>query len=141
MLLIGQVSRPIASASVDMPGAQKGFAYYALIRGQRRGDVGLLDGRAMATGNRGAGDAEFPTANFVGHPIHHRIDTFDTLEWALRWADPWNERVGFKLIYLREFRQKNALAQGQRLYRGVAVAAHRPDRNDRPKPAECDWSY
>ncbi len=26
-------------------------------------------------------------------PVHHRIDTFDTLEWALRWADPWQERI------------------------------------------------
>ena len=26
--------------------------------------------------------------------MHHRLDTFDTLEWALRWADPWSERIG-----------------------------------------------
>jgi hypothetical protein len=25
--------------------------------------------------------------------ILHRIDTFDTLEWAKRWADPWDERI------------------------------------------------
>jgi len=25
--------------------------------------------------------------------VHRRIDTFDTIEWALRWADPWNERI------------------------------------------------
>lgn len=31
--------------------------------------------------------------NFEGRPAHHRIDTFDTLEWALRWADPWQERI------------------------------------------------
>jgi hypothetical protein len=31
--------------------------------------------------------------NFAGRPVHHRIDTFDTLEWALRWADPWQERI------------------------------------------------
>jgi hypothetical protein len=31
--------------------------------------------------------------NFEGRPVHHRIDTFDTLDWALRWADPWQERI------------------------------------------------
>ena len=31
--------------------------------------------------------------NFPGQPIHHRIDSFDTVESALRWADPWNERI------------------------------------------------
>jgi hypothetical protein len=31
--------------------------------------------------------------NFAGRPAHHKIDSFDTLERALRWADPWNERV------------------------------------------------
>ena len=30
--------------------------------------------------------------NFTGRPVHHRIDSFDTVESALRWADPWNER-------------------------------------------------
>jgi hypothetical protein len=33
------------------------------------------------------------TFHFEGHPIHHRIDTFETLELAMRWADPWSERV------------------------------------------------
>jgi hypothetical protein len=31
--------------------------------------------------------------NFDGHRVHHRIDTFDTLEWVKRWADPWDERI------------------------------------------------
>jgi len=31
--------------------------------------------------------------NFPGHPIHHRIDTFESVEQALRWVDPWQERV------------------------------------------------
>ncbi len=25
--------------------------------------------------------------------MHYRIDTFDILEWALHWADPWQERI------------------------------------------------
>ena len=31
--------------------------------------------------------------SFAGRPVQHRIDTFDTLEWAKRWADLWNERI------------------------------------------------
>jgi hypothetical protein len=31
--------------------------------------------------------------NFEGRPVHHQIDTFEPLEWAKRWADPWQERV------------------------------------------------
>lgn len=33
------------------------------------------------------------TFNFEGLRVHHKIDTFETLEHAMRWADPWNERV------------------------------------------------
>lgn len=31
--------------------------------------------------------------HFEGRPVHHRIDSFETLEQVMRWADPWNERV------------------------------------------------
>ena len=31
--------------------------------------------------------------NFPGRPVHHAIETMDTLEWAKRWADPWDERI------------------------------------------------
>jgi hypothetical protein len=31
--------------------------------------------------------------HFEGHLVHHRIDTFETLEHALRWADPLSERI------------------------------------------------
>jgi len=31
--------------------------------------------------------------NFAGRPMHHRIDTFDSLEDVMRWADPWQERT------------------------------------------------
>lgn len=31
--------------------------------------------------------------HFEGHRVHHSIDTFRTPEDAMRWADPWNERV------------------------------------------------
>jgi len=33
------------------------------------------------------------TFRFQDRPVHYAIDTFTTLEWAKRWADPWNERI------------------------------------------------
>jgi hypothetical protein len=29
----------------------------------------------------------------IHRPVHHEIDTFRTLEHAMRWADPWGERI------------------------------------------------
>jgi hypothetical protein len=31
--------------------------------------------------------------HFEGLRVHHKIDTFETLEHAMRWADPWGERI------------------------------------------------
>ena len=31
--------------------------------------------------------------HFEGHRVHHKIDTLETLEYAMRWADPWGERI------------------------------------------------
>ncbi len=45
-----------------------------LVRCQRRSDVGLLDGGAMAAGDRGAGDAEFPQARARGGRVFRTFD-------------------------------------------------------------------
>jgi hypothetical protein len=31
--------------------------------------------------------------NFPGRRVHHAIETMEFLERAMRWADPWNERI------------------------------------------------
>jgi hypothetical protein len=33
------------------------------------------------------------TFHFEGHRVHHKIETFETLKHAMRWADPWSERI------------------------------------------------
>jgi len=33
------------------------------------------------------------TFNFPGLRVHRCIDTFESVERALGWADPWNERI------------------------------------------------
>ena len=33
------------------------------------------------------------TFNYPGLRVHHCIDTFESVERALRWADPWDERI------------------------------------------------
>ena len=33
------------------------------------------------------------TFHFEGQRVHHKIDTFETLELAMRWADRWGERI------------------------------------------------
>ena len=70
-LIVSAYAQPQSAASAN--GAAN-FPQRRLVRGQGLPDVGLLDGRAMAADNGGAGNAVFPQGLAHGHRV---LRTFD----------------------------------------------------------------